>query len=174
MYCVVLTFLSGSTASSYSLLSTYSNNTSFLAWTGDFSLRIKPVSLMDDGLYQCQVSASDGVPGIRSHAARLTVHVPPDPPVLTPAVLNATAGVPVTLVCESSGGRPAPEVSLMRRRVSVAPCLPCLTCSNDSHFFCLLFFLSLLPSLLHSFPPLVHPYKSLHIQNSPQVLYQQH
>lgn len=66
---------------------------------------------MDDGLYQCQVSASDGVPGIRSHAARLTVHVPPDPPVLSPAALNATAGVPVILVCESSGGRPAPEVS---------------------------------------------------------------
>ena len=72
------------------------------------------MSLLDDGLYQCQVSASDGVPGIRSRVARLTVHVPPDPPVLTPAALNATAGVPVTLVCESSGGRPAPEVRLVR------------------------------------------------------------
>ncbi|XP_063886685.1 irregular chiasm C-roughest protein-like isoform X1 [Scylla paramamosain] len=80
---------------------------------GDFSLRIQPVNLLDDGLYQCQVSASDGVPGIRSRAARLTVHVPPDPPVLTPAALNATAGVPVTLVCESSGGRPAPEIQWM-------------------------------------------------------------
>lgn len=80
---------------------------------GDFSLRIQPVSLLDDGLYQCQVSASDGVPGIRSRAARLTVHVPPDPPVLAPAALNATAGVPVTLVCESSGGRPAPEIQWM-------------------------------------------------------------
>ncbi|KAG0719169.1 Irregular chiasm C-roughest protein [Chionoecetes opilio] len=80
------------------------------ASTGDYSLRIQPVSLLDDGLFQCQVSASDGVPGIRSHAARLTVHVPPDPPVLTPAALNVTAGVPVILVCESSGGRPAPEI----------------------------------------------------------------
>ncbi|XP_042217929.1 irregular chiasm C-roughest protein-like [Homarus americanus] len=77
---------------------------------GDFSLRIKPVLLDDDGLYQCQVSASDGVPGIRSHAARLTVYVPPSPPTLTPPVLTTTAGVTVTLVCESSGGRPAPEI----------------------------------------------------------------
>ncbi|XP_042221651.1 uncharacterized protein LOC121866121, partial [Homarus americanus] len=47
---------------------------------GDFSLRIQPVLLDDDALYQCQVSASDGVPGIRSHTARLTVYVPPDHP----------------------------------------------------------------------------------------------
>ncbi|XP_071548361.1 irregular chiasm C-roughest protein-like isoform X2 [Panulirus ornatus] len=77
---------------------------------GDFSLRIKPVLLEDDGLYQCQVSASDGVPGIRSHAARLTVYVPPEPPTVTPPALTTTAGVAVTLKCESTGGRPAPEI----------------------------------------------------------------
>ncbi|KAK3862950.1 hypothetical protein Pcinc_031226, partial [Petrolisthes cinctipes] len=77
---------------------------------GDFSLRIRPVLLSDDGVYQCQVSASAGVPGIRSHKARLTVYVPPDPPSLSPPALTVTAGHPVTLTCQSSGGRPAPEI----------------------------------------------------------------
>lgn len=79
-------------------------------FSGDFSLRIRPVLLSDDGVYQCQVSASAGVPGIRSHQARLTVYVPPDPPTLSPPALTVTAGQPVTLTCQSSGGRPAPEV----------------------------------------------------------------
>ncbi|XP_071544918.1 irregular chiasm C-roughest protein-like isoform X2 [Panulirus ornatus] len=77
---------------------------------GDFSLRINPVLLEDDALYQCQVSASDGVPGIRSHTARLTVHVPPEPPRVKPAILRTTAGMTVTLECESRGGRPSPEI----------------------------------------------------------------
>ncbi|XP_050735726.1 irregular chiasm C-roughest protein-like isoform X2 [Eriocheir sinensis] len=77
---------------------------------GDFSLRIQPVLLEDDALYQCQVSASSGVPGIRSHTARLTVYVPPEPPRVTPAVLSTTAGMTVTLECESKGGRPPPEI----------------------------------------------------------------
>ncbi|XP_042221317.1 irregular chiasm C-roughest protein-like, partial [Homarus americanus] len=76
----------------------------------DFSLRIQPVLLDDDALYQCQVSASDGVPGIRSHTARLTVYVPPDHPRVKPPVLRTTAGMTVTLECESSGGRPQPEI----------------------------------------------------------------
>ncbi|XP_069957739.1 irregular chiasm C-roughest protein-like isoform X3 [Cherax quadricarinatus] len=89
---------------------------------GDFSLRIQPVLLEDDGLYQCQVSASDGVPGIRSQGARLTVYVPPDPPKVTPPTLTATAGVPTTVRCESSGGRPAPEVQWVdeSRRESIS------------------------------------------------------
>ncbi|XP_053635845.2 irregular chiasm C-roughest protein isoform X1 [Cherax quadricarinatus] len=77
---------------------------------GDFSLKIQPVLLEDDSLYQCQVSASDGVPGIRSHPARLTVYVPPDPPRVKPPILRATAGMTVTLECESRGGRPPPEI----------------------------------------------------------------
>ncbi|XP_069183795.1 irregular chiasm C-roughest protein isoform X3 [Procambarus clarkii] len=77
---------------------------------GDFSLRIQPVLLEDDALYQCQVSASDGVPGIRSHTARLTVYVPPEPPRVKPAILRTTAGMTVTLECESRGGRPPPEI----------------------------------------------------------------
>ncbi|XP_069950739.1 irregular chiasm C-roughest protein-like [Cherax quadricarinatus] len=77
---------------------------------GDFSLKIQPVLLEDDSVYQCQVSASDGVPGIRSRPVRLTVYVPPEPPRVTPPVLHTTAGMTVTLECESQGGRPPPEI----------------------------------------------------------------
>ncbi|XP_063868971.1 irregular chiasm C-roughest protein-like [Scylla paramamosain] len=77
---------------------------------GDFSLRIQPVLLEDDALYQCQVSASSGVPGIRSHTARLTVYVPPESPKVSPPVLSTTAGMTMILECESRGGRPSPEI----------------------------------------------------------------
>ncbi|XP_047736504.1 irregular chiasm C-roughest protein [Hyalella azteca] len=77
---------------------------------GDFSLRIQPVQLDDDGLFQCQVSASDGVPGIRSEEVQLKVYVPPDPPVVEPAELQTTTGLHATLKCTSRGGKPPPEI----------------------------------------------------------------
>ncbi|CAN8014759.1 unnamed protein product, partial [Ixodes persulcatus] len=40
---------------------------------GDFSLQIGSVSLEDDATFQCQVGAVDGVKGIRSRSAPLTV-----------------------------------------------------------------------------------------------------
>ncbi|KAK7079762.1 hypothetical protein SK128_015593 [Halocaridina rubra] len=75
---------------------------------GDFSLRISPVTLEDDATYQCQVSSSTEPP-LRSHEARLTVFVPPQAPTVTHDPV-ATAGVPLTLTCSSSGGKPAPEI----------------------------------------------------------------
>ncbi|XP_066937916.1 irregular chiasm C-roughest protein-like [Macrobrachium rosenbergii] len=77
---------------------------------GDFSLRIQPVLLSDDGMFQCQVSAGEGIPGIRSPAARLTVYMPPDPPVVEPSEVTTTAGMTIHINCTSSGGRPAPEI----------------------------------------------------------------
>lgn len=77
---------------------------------GDFSLRISPVKLEDDATYQCQVSSASEA-HLRSTTAHLTVFVPPQPPTVDyPAV--ATAGVSLTLTCSSTGGRPAPEVSM--------------------------------------------------------------
>ncbi|XP_047738129.1 irregular chiasm C-roughest protein [Hyalella azteca] len=77
---------------------------------GDFSLRIQPVLLEDDGFFQCQVSASDGVPGIRTKTVHLQVYVPPDPPVIRPKVLDSTAGLLTTIECTSKGGKPPPEI----------------------------------------------------------------
>ncbi|KAF2366926.1 Immunoglobulin-like domain [Trinorchestia longiramus] len=76
----------------------------------DFSLRIQPVLLEDDGNFQCQVSASDGVPGIRTKTVQLTVYVPPEPPVIRPTELDSTAGLLTTIECTSRGGRPPPEI----------------------------------------------------------------
>ena len=77
---------------------------------GDFSLSISPITLEDDAEYQCQVSSPTGKP-LRSRVAKLTVMVPPDPPVIKPEpTVYATAGDAVSLTCYSSGGRPAPEV----------------------------------------------------------------
>ena len=80
---------------------------------GDFSLRISPVTLEDDSVYQCQVASNRG-PKLRSSIARLTVFVPPKHPTITPSPdVFATSGVNVTIQCQSIGGRPAPEVNFM-------------------------------------------------------------
>ncbi|KAK7068924.1 hypothetical protein SK128_008575 [Halocaridina rubra] len=76
----------------------------------DYSLKIHPVLLEDDASYHCQVSAADGIPGIRSPPARLTVYMPPEPPIVKPEVVKTTAGMTITLLCISRGGRPPPEI----------------------------------------------------------------
>ncbi|XP_063601765.1 irregular chiasm C-roughest protein-like [Penaeus indicus] len=76
----------------------------------DFNLRIQPVELEDDAVYQCQVSAGVDRQGMRSRQAKLTVYVPPEPPRVQPLVLRVTAGMNATLECESRGGRPEAQV----------------------------------------------------------------
>ena len=77
------------------------------------------MKLEDDAVFQCQVGAGDGVPAIRSNKVQVTVYVPPEPPRVNPPFLNTTAGMTVTLDCESRGGRPPPEVSLARMAVEL-------------------------------------------------------
>lgn len=79
---------------------------------GDFSLQIRNVQLEDDARFQCQVGAADGVTGIRSRDATLTVHVPPDPPsIVDGEFLRTTSGTEVALTCESLNGKPAAELT---------------------------------------------------------------
>ncbi|XP_037076818.1 irregular chiasm C-roughest protein-like [Pollicipes pollicipes] len=78
---------------------------------GIYSLEIQRVALEDDAVFQCQVGAAAGSPGIRSSDARLTVLVPPDAPRMVQGdQLSTTAGVVVRLQCESRGGKPPPEL----------------------------------------------------------------
>ncbi|XP_068214572.1 irregular chiasm C-roughest protein-like [Palaemon carinicauda] len=78
---------------------------------GDFSLRISPVTLEDEAYFQCQVTGWRDIPGVRSQTAKLTVYVPPEPPVITSSPLvTTTAGVDVYLECISRGGKPAAEI----------------------------------------------------------------
>ncbi|XP_018566968.1 irregular chiasm C-roughest protein-like isoform X1 [Anoplophora glabripennis] len=80
---------------------------------GDYSLEIYPVMLDDDARYECQVSpGSRGQPGIRSHVAKLTVLVPPDPPKIVQGdYLVTTEDREIELECISYGGKPAAEIT---------------------------------------------------------------
>ena len=79
-------------------------------------MEINPVNLEDDASFQCQVTAgSNGVPGIRSRSAFLTILVAPDPPVIVQAkalgdILHTTAGTIIELTCEANAGKPGAEV----------------------------------------------------------------
>ncbi|KAJ8978266.1 hypothetical protein NQ317_003050 [Molorchus minor] len=80
---------------------------------GDYSLEIYPVTLDDDARYECQVSPGPlGQPGIRSHFAKLTVLVPPDPPKIVQGdYLYTTEDREIELECISYGGKPAAEIT---------------------------------------------------------------
>ncbi|CAG9816167.1 unnamed protein product [Phaedon cochleariae] len=80
---------------------------------GDYSLEIYPVMLDDDARYECQVSQGKrGEPGIRSHFAKLTVLVPPDPPKIVQGdYLVTTEDREIELECISYGGKPAAEIT---------------------------------------------------------------
>ena len=80
---------------------------------GQWGLEISSVSSADDGLYQCQVSAQDGDPAIRSGEARLSVMSPPGQPlILEGEEVMISQGEELQLTCVSRGGRPAGEVTL--------------------------------------------------------------
>jgi len=75
---------------------------------GEYNLNLNPVTLDDDGVYQCQVGTGKrDEPAIRSRKATLTVLVPPDRPRIVPAEsITVTENVPLELECISDGGKP--------------------------------------------------------------------
>lgn len=76
-------------------------------------MQIKPVTLDDDGVFQCQVSPGTGSPAIRSRYATLAVHIPPEPPqIVQGAHLMTTEDREVELECLSNGGKPPAEVAI--------------------------------------------------------------
>ena len=78
----------------------------------DWTLRISPVLLEDDALFQCQVGAAEGIAPIRSRNAQLTVYVPPeDPYIVEGAMMEVTEDMDTILHCVSPGGKPAADVS---------------------------------------------------------------
>ena len=80
--------------------------------TEDWTLRISPVLLEDDAMFQCQVGAADGVAPIRSRSAQLTVYVPPEDPFIEQGeLLEVTEDMDTSLNCVSPGGKPAADVS---------------------------------------------------------------
>ena len=89
---------------------------------GDYSLQIRNVSLEDEAKYQCQVGAAEGVRGIRSRDAQLTVYVPPDPPTIVEGdFLKTTSGTQVVLTCEAMNGKPASELTWLDPEGNAVP-----------------------------------------------------
>lgn len=89
---------------------------------GDYSLQIKNVNLEDDAKFQCQVGAADGVRGIRSRDAQLTVYVPPEPPTIVEGdFLKTTSGTNVVLTCEAMNGKPAAELTWLDQEGNPVP-----------------------------------------------------
>ena len=87
-------------------------------FTGDYSLRISPVTLEDDADFQCQVTSWKDIKGVRSQTAKLTVYVPPEQPEIKQGpVVKSTAGAGVQLECLSRGGKPAAEVRKVTLRL---------------------------------------------------------
>ena len=77
-------------------------------------LLIEPVLLEDEGSFQCQVGAVQGVPALQSRPASLTVYQEPGRPHILEAklgdVMDVVAGEVVELQCETQGGRPAADI----------------------------------------------------------------
>ena len=72
----------------------------------DYNLEIRDVRLEDDGTYECQILQ------LRSPAAAVIVHVPPENPSIEGgAVREVIEARTVQLRCEARGGKPAPQVS---------------------------------------------------------------
>uniref|UniRef100_T1IW82 Ig-like domain-containing protein n=1 Tax=Strigamia maritima TaxID=126957 RepID=T1IW82_STRMM len=87
---------------------------------GNYSLKIADVNLEDDAVFQCQVGAADNIRGIRSRNSKLTVLVPPEPPLIVQgSFLQITAGVKVILECDSHGGKPAAELKWLDGSVAI-------------------------------------------------------
>lgn len=81
--------------------------------SGEYNLRLNPVTLDDEGVYQCQVGTGKrDEPAIRSKKATLTVLVPLERPrILQGVSIVTTENIPLELECVSEGGKPPAEVS---------------------------------------------------------------
>lgn len=69
-------------------------------------MEIDPVSINDDGRYQCQMTP------LRSRYAHVTVWVPPQDPFIEDGpVMHVKESVEVKLECVARGGKPPAKVS---------------------------------------------------------------
>lgn len=79
---------------------------------GEYNLQISSVTLDDESTFVCQLGASSDQPAISSQPAKLTVLVPPQQPKFRSHgdVIGAVVGQQEIITCQSSGGKPAPEL----------------------------------------------------------------
>ncbi len=74
-------------------------------FSGDWNLEIDPVTVDDDGTFQCQISP------LRSRTAYVTVQVPPkDPYIEDGPLIRVKENVKVQLKCVAKEGKPPAQV----------------------------------------------------------------
>merc|ERR1719244_2344106 len=82
---------------------------------GVCDLTIEPVLAIDEGIYQCQVSAGLGSKAIASEHVSLSVNSPPSQPHIIQAKevdqLEGEPGETIQLECETTGARPSAEIN---------------------------------------------------------------
>lgn len=87
---------------------------------GIFNLEIVNATLEDIGRYQCQVGATETVKPIRSTYAEVSVHAPPEAPVITAGPkLVLREGKTSMVQCISKGGRPASSIRWLSNGVEL-------------------------------------------------------
>ena len=87
---------------------------------GTWNLQIINATLEDIGRYQCQVGATETVKPIRSTYAEVSVHAPPEPPVITAgSKLVLREGKTSMVQCISKGGRPASSIRWLSNGVEL-------------------------------------------------------
>ena len=80
-----------------------------------WDLELRDVRLEDDGVYQCQVGATESSTPLRSRYSLVRVMSPPRPPVLTAGpLLTLRQGKVALLQCISKGGKPASVIKWRR------------------------------------------------------------
>ncbi|XP_041373923.1 irregular chiasm C-roughest protein-like isoform X2 [Gigantopelta aegis] len=79
---------------------------------GEFNLQIRNVQLEDDAIYDCQMGAVEGVPGMRSRKAKLMVLIPPDEPVIEgQPIISVILGRPTNITCRANNSRPGADIT---------------------------------------------------------------
>lgn len=85
------------------------------ASAGEYNLKITGVALVDDGLYQCQVTPSAEDAGLNSHTAKLTVQRPPGSVSLDGSpMMSVKVSEAVNLTCNANGANPAATIAWFR------------------------------------------------------------
>ncbi|KAL3885785.1 hypothetical protein ACJMK2_025823 [Sinanodonta woodiana] len=86
----------------------------------EFSLKIVDVQLEDDSRYQCQVQATEEIPGIQSRYANLEVLIPPSPPEIEGGpTLAVIMGQPTNITCTARDGKPQAKITWFKDGIRI-------------------------------------------------------
>lgn len=88
----------------------------------------------DNAKFECYAKTATGE-SIKEYYYQLTILIPPGPPVITPSVPTFVEGETGELVCQSSGGSPAPEIQWFRNGTLAVPSLRLSSTGSNQGLF---------------------------------------